>query len=108
MSKFIIEGGKTLKGEIKVSGAKNAALPIIAATLLTNKVCQISNVPKIGDVYVMLEILRRMGAVFKFKNHTLIIQNKKINPDLLDEALVGKMRASILLTGPILARFGRT
>jgi UDP-N-acetylglucosamine 1-carboxyvinyltransferase len=107
LAKFIIQGGKKLKGEISVLGAKNAALPIIAATLLTDKECEIINVPQIGDVEVMLQILEKLGAEIKFKNHTLKICTKNVKSWKPDLKLVGKMRASILLTGPLLARFGK-
>jgi len=107
MSKFIIQGNKKLKGEIEVKGAKNAALPIIAATLLTDEVCYLENIPRINDVFLMLEILKRMGSVWEFKDNSLTIQNKSINPSKIDKKLVGQMRASILLAGPLLARFGK-
>lgn len=107
MTKFIIEGGKPLKGEISVSGAKNAALPIIAATLLTNKECIITNVPKISDVEVMLEILKRLGAEVDFRDNAVKICTKNVKSWKPDIKLVGRMRASIVLVGPLLARFGK-
>lgn len=107
MTKFIIEGGQPLHGEISVSGSKNAALPIIAATLLTDSECRISNVPEIGDVEVMLQILRKLGSQIEFKNHILKICNKNIRSWRPDVSLVGKMRASIVLIGALLSRFGK-
>lgn len=107
MAKFIIKGGKPLKGEISVSGAKNAALPIIAATLLTNEECTITNVPEIGDVEVMLKIMKKLGAQIDFSNHTLKICNKNVKSWKPDVSLVGQMRASVVLIGALLARFGK-
>ncbi len=108
MTKFIIKGGKTLKGEISVSGAKNAALPIIAATLLTNEECTITNVPKIGDVEVMLKIMEKLGAQIDFHDHALKICTKDVKNWKPDVSLVGQMRASVVLIGALLARFGKT
>lgn len=107
MSKFIITGGRPLRGKINVSGAKNAALPIIAATLLTRKPCTITNVPRIGDVLVMLRILEKLGAQVEFKNHTLKICTRNVKSYKPDIKLVGQLRASIVLLGALLARFGK-
>lgn len=106
MSKFIITGGKQLKGRIRASGMKNAATPIIAATLLTHEECVISNVPKISDVMRMLEILKSLGAKVEWTgDHEIIICNKDVDIKALDEKAVKSMRSSILLLGPLLARF---
>jgi UDP-N-acetylglucosamine 1-carboxyvinyltransferase len=107
LTRFIIRGGKPLKGEISVQGAKNAALPIIAATLLTNEECTIFNVPKIGDVEVMLQILKKLGAKIDFQNNVLKICTRDVKSWQPDADLVGRMRASVLLIGPLLARFGK-
>jgi len=105
--KFIIHGGKPLKGEIEVSGCKNAATPILAATLLTDKPCTISNLPLVDDVLKMIEILKGMGAKIQwFGKRKIKIQNKNINPQKLNQKLVCQMRSSVLLIGPMLARFG--
>ena len=102
MAKFIIKGGKPLRGKIKPIGEKNAALPIIAATLLTDQPCTIDNVPEISDVKVLLEIIENLGAnVTKIKNHQYRIQADKIKTKELSSQLVQKLRASILLLGPI-------
>ncbi|HUS59864.1 MAG TPA: UDP-N-acetylglucosamine 1-carboxyvinyltransferase [Nevskiaceae bacterium] len=108
MAKFIIKGGKTLKGEIKISGNKNAILPIMAATLLTQQECFLENVPKISDVLVMGEILKDIGAEIEgLGTDKLKINTKGVNKFSLNPELVQKLRASILLLGPLLARFGK-
>ncbi len=108
MAKFIIKGGKPLKGTIKPGGSKNGALAIIAATLLTDQSCQISNVPEILDVKTLLEIIQKLGVkVQKIKPHKYKIQAKNIKTTKLDPKLVQKLRASILLMGPLLARKGK-
>lgn len=107
MSKFIIQGGKSLAGEIDARGSKNAATPIIAATLLTEEECVISNLPDITDVRRMLEILQGLGSqIKKIDAHTTSITNKNINPKALDKNAVAAMRSSVLFIGPLLARLG--
>lgn len=106
MSKFIIKGGKKLEGEIDVRGSKNAALPILAATLLIDKPCRIENLPLIGDVFTMLKILQSMGSKQEWLGErAVLIKNDDIDPEKLDQSLVRLIRASVLLAGPILARF---
>jgi len=105
--KFIIQGGKPLIGEIEVGGCKNAATPILAATLLTEKPCIIDNLPLVEDVLRMINILQEMGAEIKWLGSKKIkITNKNINPKRIDQKIVCKMRSSVLLIGPLLARFG--
>jgi len=106
MAKFVIEGGKKLEGEITISGNKNAALPILAATILTDDECVIENLPAIKDVDTMLALLRDLGKTVNrlHGNHVLI--KGAIAKSAPDRALVDKMRASILLLGPLLARSG--
>lgn len=107
MEKFVIQGGKPLIGEIEVSGCKNAATPILAATLLTDKPCVISNLPLVEDVLKMIDILEGMGAKVQWLAERKIeIQNKDTDPKKLNQKLVCQMRSSVLLIGPILARFG--
>lgn len=106
MPKFVIHGGKKLKGEVRIGGSKNAALPILAATLLTDKECVIKNVPDIEDVHVMLDILRALGSEIEFRKRTVTIQTRKIRHSDIPRALGCKMRASVLLLGPLLAREG--
>jgi UDP-N-acetylglucosamine 1-carboxyvinyltransferase len=106
MSKFVIEGGKPLKGKIRAGGMKNAATPIIAATLLTTEECVISNIPKISDVDRMLEILKSLGAEVEWTGgHEVTICTKGADLKMLDEKAVKSMRSSILFLGPLLARF---
>ncbi len=105
--KLIIEGGKPLKGEIDVRGSKNAATPLLSATLLTPKPCILDNLPRITDVLRMIEIIEKMGADVSFLSDRKVrIEAKNIDPSKLDFDLVNKMRSSILLVGPLVARFG--
>jgi len=106
MPKFIIKGGKPLRGTVKVSGSKNAALPLLAATLLTDKPCVLKNVPDISDIHLLLEIMQSIGTEFEYANGTLNIQTKKLKSTKIPQKLAAKMRASILLLGPLLARAG--
>jgi|CXWL01.1.fsa_nt_gi UDP-N-acetylglucosamine 1-carboxyvinyltransferase len=102
--RFIIKGGRPLKGEVTISGSKNAALPIIAATLLSDEEFTLTNVPDIQDVHSMLEIMKHLGSQFFFSDNVLKIQTKEIKTTEISLDLVKKMRASILLIGPMLAR----
>ena len=106
MAKFIIEGNQELKGEIKISGAKNAALKIIPAAILSDDESIIENVPDIADINKMIEILRSIGAEIDFKDNILRINPSTIKTFKPDESLVKKLRGSIVLAGPLLARFG--
>ncbi len=106
MDYFEIKGGKRLSGSIDVRGSKNATTPILAATLLTNEPCTISNVPLIEDVFRMVEILKGIGASIDWvEERTLKICSKDIDPAHLDDSLVKKLRSSILLLGSLSARF---
>lgn len=106
MSKFVIEGGYPLSGTIKVAGMKNAATPIIAATLLTKEECIIDNLPRISDVLKMLEIIESLGGKVRWQGeHQVVISTSDIEPSSIDEKAVACMRSSILLLGPLLARF---
>ncbi|MFA6457951.1 MAG: UDP-N-acetylglucosamine 1-carboxyvinyltransferase [Patescibacteria group bacterium] len=107
MSKFIIRGGQPLSGVVKVSGSKNAALPLLAATLLTEQECVLRNIPDVADVRLMLEILTILGAKFSFAKNVVTIQTAKIKTTKIPAEFAGKMRASILLLGPLLARAGK-
>ena len=111
MDKLVIEGGIPLRGEVVVAGAKNAALPIMAATLLTTDECVIDNVPLVEDVRNMAEILRQVGCCVRLEPeaHRVVVRAPEV-PDLntfVPTDLAIKMRASFLTTGPILARGGR-
>src|SRR2546428_13705159 len=105
---FCVTGGRPLKGTIRPAGNKNAALPILAATLLADAPCRIDNVPKIGDVETMLALLVHLGADVRWSgDHTVEIDPAHAAPRELDPALCARIRASILLAGPMLARLGR-
>src|SRR6185437_14365330 len=107
MAKLKIEGGRPLSGKVTVEGNKNSALPLIAACLLTDQECTLSNVPRIRDVDVLLELLRGLGATVQGAgSSTLRIQCRQITSDRPDPVLVGKLRGSVLLLGPLLARRG--
>jgi len=106
MERFEIEGGKRLSGAIDVRGSKNATTPILAATILSTETSVISNVPRIEDVFRMLEILESMGAVVKWRDErTVAVTPRDIDPSRMDTALVKKIRSSILLLGALSARF---
>lgn len=107
VEKLEIIGGKKLSGKIKVSGAKNAALPIICASLLLDGKLKLNNVPKLKDVYTLVEILESMGANVKFSDNTLEIDCSCLHSTVAPYELVKTMRASILVLGPLLARFGQ-
>ena len=104
MDKLIIEGGRHLKGSVKISGSKNAVLPILAATLLTDEPCRISNVPDLKDVHFMLRLLRVLGVSAEFKKGVVKIRAKDIKSHIAPYNLVSKMRASFCLLGPLLGR----
>ncbi len=107
MASLRIEGGRTLSGRMAVEGNKNSALPLIAACLLTDRPCEISNVPRIRDVAVLLELLEGLGARVEGKGTgTLRIQCERVTSDRPDPVLVGRLRGSVLLLGPLLARRG--
>jgi UDP-N-acetylglucosamine 1-carboxyvinyltransferase len=108
MSTLLIEGGHRLEGRVSVEGNKNAALPLLAACLLTEDECVLTNVPRIGDVEVMARLLLDIGAeVEGIGTTTLRIRTPSINTHAPDRALVGRLRGSVLLLGPLLARAGR-
>lgn len=103
---FEIEGGQVLAGEIAVSGSKNATTPILAATLLTTETCVIQNMPRIEDVFRMLEILTGLGAEVEWRDErTVAVTAREIDPKKLDAHLVKRLRSSILCLGPLSARF---
>lgn len=108
MATLIVEGGHRLSGSVNVEGNKNAALPLLAACLLTDEECTLTNVPRIGDVRVMVDLLRGLGAeVEGVGTRTLRIRCANIPSDEPDPRLVGRLRGSVLLVGPLLARLGR-
>ena len=104
MDKLIIEGGVKLKGEVTVSGAKNAVLPILAATLLTDEPCVIKNVPNLRDSNSMLKILRSLGKIVEFdKGKVTVCAGKTVN-HIAEYKLVSTMRASFCVLGPLLGK----
>src|SRR6201996_3381405 len=106
MDKLVVKGGARLTGRVDISGSKNSALPILAASLLTPEKCVIHNVPDLSDIRFMLEILRQLGAEVTFENGTVTTRAEKVKPEVPYD-LVRKMRASICVLGPILARCGQ-
>ena len=108
MHKLIIEGAHKLQGEVRISGAKNAALPLIAATLLARGWHTIHNVPDLRDTRTMLALLETLGAQWKWENSTLLVNTDSLNNYEASYDLVKTMRASILVLGPLLARMGKT
>ncbi|OLD93180.1 MAG: UDP-N-acetylglucosamine 1-carboxyvinyltransferase [Gemmatimonadetes bacterium 13_1_20CM_4_69_16] len=105
---FCVSGGRPLKGTIRPAGNKNAALPILAATLLAEGPCRIENVPHIRDVETMLELLAHLGATVAWTaSNAVEVNTAGAEPRELDPRLCARIRASILLAGPMLARFGR-
>ena len=109
LAKFIVEQSGPLRGEVEVSGSKNAVLPILAATLLAQGTCEISDVPNLRDVEVMCKILRSMGASVTedWEHHTITVEINKVTTDEVPYELVKRMRASIFVMGPLLARTGK-
>jgi len=96
-----------LKGKIRISGAKNAALPALAASLLTKEKMRLGNVPLVTDVFTMLTLLKDLGAEYNIRKNSLSVQVKTINSPEASYKLVRAMRASILVLGPLLARYGK-
>ncbi len=108
MEKFVIEGGQPISGRVRPSGSKNEALPVLAATLLTDEEVVLKNVPKIADVLVMLEVIADLGGTYEWINDTDVkIHTKQVNSTKLNAELCTKIRASILFAGAMLAREGR-
>jgi UDP-N-acetylglucosamine 1-carboxyvinyltransferase len=106
MDKIVIKGGKPLNGSVKVSGAKNAALPIIAACLLTGGKHHLENVPHLRDIETIKRIMSKLGVVFRDEEGTLEVNSDDLQGHEAPYDLVKTMRASILLLGPLLARYG--
>ena len=106
MQKLEVFGLNKLKGKIIISGSKNASLPILAATLLTNNKIYLKNLPKVKDIETMIKLLQSLGSKIKFENRRLVINNFKQNKKFASYSLVKTMRAGILVLGPLLAKFG--
>lgn len=107
MSKFIIQGGKKLEGEVRISGSKNAALPIIAATVLVKGKTTLYNVPNIQDVQTMFQIIKDIGGKVTKKNNKVIIDTSKIHTYEIPENLMRKMRSSVILAGAIIGKYNK-
>lgn len=106
MAKYYVIGGKRLQGDVHISGAKNAALPILAAAVLNGGVSVIKNCPDISDVRVSVDILKKLGAYVDHDGNTLIIESKDIAKNNIDRYLMEKMRSSVIFAGSLLARCG--
>ena len=109
MEKLVIRGDRDLrlKGEVRVSGAKNAVLPAIAASLLTSEQLRLSNIPHVKDVETILTLIAELGGSYEIAGDTVSLRVPKIRSDEASYELVRAMRASILVLGPLLARFGK-
>ncbi|HJO53805.1 MAG TPA: UDP-N-acetylglucosamine 1-carboxyvinyltransferase, partial [Verrucomicrobiota bacterium] len=103
MDCLVIKGGTPLKGDVKISGAKNAALPLMAATLLTSDQCVLRNLPNLSDVQFMARILESLGASVEMNRGTIRVRARKID-GFGDYDLIRKMRGSICILGPLMAR----
>lgn len=106
MHKFVIVGGKRLEGTIRVSGAKNSALPILAASLLSPGENCLEQIPRLEDVRVMLHLLDYLGAKVTQEQNRVVVHSGQVKPQEVTEELMRRMRASNLLMGPLLGRFG--
>ena len=106
MQKLKIRGGKPLRGDVRISGAKNAALPILCAALLTPETLTLQNVPKLNDIGTMLNLLAQMGVTTNRNNETVTLNAANLGNLVAPYDLVKTMRASILALGPLVARFG--
>jgi len=106
LDKLVIEGGRPLSGTIRIHGAKNAALPILAASLLAKDSVTIRNVPRLLDIEVMLDILRCLGCSARYDDRSVIVDSSLASSSHIPEFLMRQMRSSVFLTGPLLARFG--
>ena len=107
MDQIFVQGGKKLRGSIKISGAKNAALPILVLGLLSNDTCVVQNVPNLQDINTMKQLLKSLGVEIRFEENKLFMNLSTLNSYKAKYDLVRKMRASILVLGPLLAKFGK-
>ncbi|MEI3435954.1 MAG: UDP-N-acetylglucosamine 1-carboxyvinyltransferase [Clostridia bacterium] len=105
MSSYIIEGGHKLEGTVKISGSKNSALPIIAATILNAGKTTLYNVPNIQDTQMMYKILETLGAKIEKKNGKIKIDTSKIEKFEIPPELMHKMRSSVILAGALIGRY---
>jgi UDP-N-acetylglucosamine 1-carboxyvinyltransferase len=105
MQKLEVFGANKLKGQVNISGSKNASLPILAATLLSQKKVYLKNLPKVRDIETMINLLQSLGSRIRFNKKNLIIDNSKQSKKFASYSLVKTMRAGILVLGPLLAKF---
>ena len=108
MDKFIIKGGNPLNGTVEVSGAKNSVLALMPSVLLNNGINVIDNVPEVNDIYTMMKLLQQLGVKATFENHQLILDSSAITSQVAPYEHVKKMRASVYVLGPLLAKYGYT
>ena len=106
MQKLKVTGGTRLDGDVRISGAKNAVLPILCATLLADGPVTISNVPRLHDVHTTARLLEQLGAGVQRDGDTMLIDPRTVHSHVAPYELVKTMRASVLVLGPLLARFG--
>ena len=104
MDKICVEGGKRLEGQVAISGAKNAALPILASSLLTDGTCRFTNVPNLRDIHSIVQLLESLGAYVEFEDDMVLVNASSLANSEAPYDLVRKMRASILVLGPLVAR----
>ena len=104
MSRIIVTGGQKLKGELSIEGSKNAVLPILAATVLNGGINVIKNCPKLKDVQIAIEILKRLGCKVHIEGNVVTLDSLTLNKTEVPEDLATEMRSSILFLGPMLAR----
>jgi len=107
MDNIAIEGGAPLRGEVPVSGSKNAALPILAASILADGVCTFRNVPRLRDIATTAALLRFLGCASEINGHVVSVDTENLRRHEAPYELVKQMRASVLVLGPLVARFGR-
>ena len=106
MQKLEVFGANKLTGQVKISGSKNASLPILAASLISNKKIYLKNLPKVKDIETMINLLQSLGSKIKFTKGNLVINNLNQKKKFASYNLVKTMRAGILVLGALLAKFG--
>ena len=107
MSEYIIKGGNKLEGAVKISGSKNASLPIIAATILNTGKSILYNVPNINDTQLMFKILKELGVKIEKKNNKIVVDTSNINKFEIPADLMHKMRSSVILAGALIGRYNQ-
>lgn len=107
MDRFVVVGGRPLSGTVRIQGAKNSALPVIAACLLTDEPVRLRNIPRLTDIDVMRRILHSLGAQCEWEGEDLVVTARTITGHVIPENLMREMRSSIIIMGPLLARYRR-